>query len=293
MEIITAGDGTAHVSSADDGTIYAGIAGNECYVTGVGDRLSCTMQGANTALVGTGVGIMYGRAFRVAMPEEVTIQSGTQSQRRNDVICAHFTTSSEGHESGELVVLKGTPTSGQEAEDPEIPSGDILEGATEAYMPLWRIPLDGINVGEPEAMFDVLMSMSELQGEIAEVRDSVSQNTDDIAALGQMTSVRQDQTWDDIDVTAYEIAGIVTVTVERWNQSGTATIFATPSVAGHIKAGHRPSRAYRQLLGTKNDGSWLYMEVDAAGAVKIGSLYAPGDSSTWGVFSGSLSYPVG
>ena len=175
MEIITAGDGTAHVSSADDGTIYAGIAGNECYVTGVGDRLSCTMQGANTALVGTGVGIMYGRAFRVAMPEEVTIQSGTQSQRRNDVICAHFTTSSEGHESGELVVLKGTPTSGQEAEDPEIPSGDILEGATEAYMPLWRIPLDGINVGEPEAMFDVLMSMSELQGEIAEVRDSVSQ----------------------------------------------------------------------------------------------------------------------
>lgn len=175
MEIITAGDGTAHVSSADDGTIYAGIAGNECYVTGVGDRLSCTMQGANTALVGTGVGIMYGRAFRVAMPEEVTIQSGTQSQRRNDVICAHFTTSSEGHESGELIVLKGTPTSGQEAEDPEIPSGDILEGATEAYMPLWRIPLDGINVGEPEAMFDVLMSMSELQGEIAEVRDSVSQ----------------------------------------------------------------------------------------------------------------------
>lgn len=176
MEIITAGDGTAHVSSADDGTIYAGIAGNECYVTGVGDKLSCTMQGANTALVGTGVGIMYGRAFRVAMPEEVTIQSGTQSQRRHDVICAHFTTSSEGHESGELVVLKGTPTSGQEAEDPEIPSGDILEGATEAYMPLWRIPLDGINVGEPEAMFDVLMSMSELQGEIAEVRDSVSQN---------------------------------------------------------------------------------------------------------------------
>ena len=175
MEIITAGDGTAHVSSADDGAIYAGIAGNECYVTGVGDKLSCTMQGANTALVGTGVGIMYGRAFRVAMPEEVTIQSGTQSQRRNDIICAHFTTSSDGHESGELVVLKGTPTSGQEAEDPEIPSGDILEGATEAYMPLWRIPLDGINVGDPEPLFDVLMSMSELQGEIAEVRDSVSQ----------------------------------------------------------------------------------------------------------------------
>ncbi len=104
--------------------------------------------------------------------------------------------------------------------------------------------------------------------------------------------MKQSQTWNDIVVTAKERAGIVTVTVERWNQSGTATIFATPSVAGHIKAGHRPSRAYRQLLGVKGDGSWLYMEVDTAGAVKVGTLYAPGDSSTWGSFSGSLSYPI-
>lgn len=105
--------------------------------------------------------------------------------------------------------------------------------------------------------------------------------------------MKQDQTFSDIVVTAKERAGIVTVTVERWNQSGVATIFSTPSVAGHIKAGHRPSRAYRQLLGVKTDGSWLYMEVDAAGAVKVGSLYAPGYSSTWGSFSGSLSYPLG
>ena len=105
--------------------------------------------------------------------------------------------------------------------------------------------------------------------------------------------MKQSQTWDDIVVSARERAGIVTVTVERWNQSGTAAIFKEPSVAGHIKAGHRPPRAYRQLLGTKNDGSWLYMEVDTAGAIKIGSLYAPGDSSTWGIFSGSLSYPLG
>lgn len=105
--------------------------------------------------------------------------------------------------------------------------------------------------------------------------------------------VKQDQTFSDIVVTARERAGIVTVTVERWNQSGVATIFSTPSVAGHIKAGHRPSRAYRQLLGCNPNGAWLYMEVDAAGAVKVGSLYAPGGSSNWGSFSGSLSYPVG
>ena len=104
--------------------------------------------------------------------------------------------------------------------------------------------------------------------------------------------VKQDQTFSDIVVTAKERADSVTVTVERWNKSGVATIFSTPSVVGHVKAGHRPPRAYRQLLGCNPNGAWLYMEVDAAGAVKVGSLYAPGDSSTWGSFSGTISYPL-
>lgn len=111
--------------------------------------------------------------------------------------------------------------------------------------------------------------------------------------MAKTVDVKQDQTWNDIVVSARERAGVVTVTVERWGKSGTATIFSTPSVAGHVKAGHRPSRAYRQLLGTASAGGWLYFEVDTSGAVKVGTLYVPGDSSTWGSFSGSLSYPVG
>lgn len=104
--------------------------------------------------------------------------------------------------------------------------------------------------------------------------------------------MRQDQTFTDIVVTARERAGIVTVTVERWDKSGEAIIFATPSVVGHIKAGHRPSRAYRQLLGCKPDGSWIYMAVNTSGSVMVGSLYAPGDTCTWNSFSGTISYPL-
>lgn len=111
-------------------------------------------------------------------------------------------------------------------------------------------------------------------------------------SVSQSINVKQDQTWDDVVVTAYERAGIVTVTVERWDKSGVATVFATPTTVGHIKAGHRPPRSYRQLLGSKPDGSWLYMWVTTAGAVLLGSLFAPGDTSTWGSFSGTLSYPL-
>ena len=183
MQWITAGDGTAHVSSADDGAIYAGIVGTECYVSDIGDKLSCTMQSANTALIGTGLGILNGRWFRVTTPEEVTIESGTQNQRRNDIICAHFETSEDGKEGGGLVVVKGTPTSGTDAEDPEIPTGDILDGATDAYMPLWRIPIDGINAGDPEPLFSVLVPY-------ADFRDSVSQESAEDAVFSLTLSGR-------------------------------------------------------------------------------------------------------
>ncbi|WP_168163968.1 hypothetical protein, partial [Olsenella sp. HMSC062G07] len=62
---------------------------------------------------------------------------------------------------------EGKSTSAATATDPAIPAGDLLEGATEAWMPLWRIPLDGITVGKPVALFDILAPA-------ADVWDSVS-----------------------------------------------------------------------------------------------------------------------
>ena len=92
-------------------------------------------------------------------------------------------------------------------------------------------------------------------------------------------------------MTAHERAGIVTVTVTRMGKSGTASVLNAQSTVGHIKAGHRPAVARRQLLGCKSSGEWLYMGVDASGTVFINTMYATG-TTTWGSFSGTLSYPV-
>ena len=165
IELITGGNGTLHVQSADDGSIWGGVVGQGCYVLQGGDGVSCTMATANEAQVGTGVGVIYGRMWRIPTTTSVSIDSGTQAQRRHDLVCVHYkVTASDtvqgGVESAELVVLKGTPTSEAEADDPEIPGGDILEGATDAYMPLWRIPLDGISVGSPEKVFETVAPLS-------------------------------------------------------------------------------------------------------------------------------------
>lgn len=181
MEAITAGDGTTHVSSADDRELYAGIVGAGCYVCKTGNQLKCTMQTANKAIIGTGAGFMYGTGFRNSSAEEVTIKSGTQAQRRNDIICVHFATDSAGNETAELAVLEGKSTTAAAATDPDIPAGNLLDGATEAWMPLWRIPLDGITVGEPVALFDILVPA-------AEVWDSVSQTNH--ARVGDVSFMR-------------------------------------------------------------------------------------------------------
>nr|DAG73613.1 MAG TPA: hypothetical protein [Bacteriophage sp.] len=118
-----------------------------------GGALGCTMNSANKATINTGCASIQGLDWHITAAETVTIANGSQGMKRNDIIAAHYhRDSSSGNEKVELVVLKGTPNATQAA-DPAIPSGKILSGATDAYMPLWRIPLDGITVGTPVRLF--------------------------------------------------------------------------------------------------------------------------------------------
>lgn len=73
---------------------------------------------------------------------------------------------------------------------------------------------------------------------------------------------------------------------------GTASVMDEASVVGHVKTGHSPIVPVRQLIGCKSSGEWLYMGVNASGTVFINTMYATG-VTTWGSFSGSLSYPLG
>ena len=118
-----------------------------------GDAFKCSMSSPNRATIGTGCASIQGLDWHITAAESVTISNGSQGMKRNDIICAHYHRESKtGNELVELTVLKGTPNA-TTAADPTIPSGKILSGAVDAYMPLWRIPLDGITVGTPVRMF--------------------------------------------------------------------------------------------------------------------------------------------
>ena len=153
IELVDGKAGTAHISSEDKAIIHQAKFSKSDVVFDWGDAFKCSMSSSNRATIGTGCASIQGLDWHITAAESVTISNGSQGMKRNDIICAHYHRDSKtGNELVELVVLKGSPNA-TAAADPTIPSGKILSGAVDAYMPLWRIPLDGITVGTPVRLF--------------------------------------------------------------------------------------------------------------------------------------------
>ena len=153
IELVDGKAGVAHISSEDKAIIHQAKFGKSDMVFDWGDVLKCTMGSVNKATIGTGCASIQGLDWHITAAETVTIENGSQGMKRNDIIAAHYhRDSTSGIETVKLTVLKGSPDA-TAAADPTIPSGKILSGAVDAYMPLWRIPLNGITVGTPVRLF--------------------------------------------------------------------------------------------------------------------------------------------
>lgn len=152
FEIVDGMTGTKHISSDDLSALNIATVGKADCVLGYGDNFELTMQSANSATLGTGVGMVGGKRFWNQAATNLTVQSGTQGQKRNDLVVARYAKTSAGIESITPVVVKGTPSTGTAA-DPATTSNDLK---------LWRIPLDGISVGTPVRLFDPVASLATL-----------------------------------------------------------------------------------------------------------------------------------
>ena len=152
FEIVDGMTGTKHISSDDLAALNTATVGKADCVLEYGDDFKLTMASANSATLGTGVGMVGGKRFWNQAATSLTIQSGTQGQKRNDLIVARYAKTSAGIESITPVVIKGAP-SADAAADPEVTANDLK---------LWRIPLDGINAGAPVRLFEAVEPLASL-----------------------------------------------------------------------------------------------------------------------------------
>lgn len=152
FEIVDGMTGTKHISSDDLAALNTATVGKADCVLEYGDDFALTMASANSATLGTGVGMVGGKRFWNQAATSLTIQSGTQGQKRNDLVVARYAKTSAGIESITPVVIKGAP-SADAAADPEVTANDLK---------LWRIPLDGINAGAPVRLFETVAPLASL-----------------------------------------------------------------------------------------------------------------------------------
>lgn len=157
FEIVDGMTGTKHISSDDLAALNIATIGKAGCVLEYGDNFKLDVVSANSATLKTGVGMVGGKRFWNQAATSLTIQSGTQGQKRNDLVVARYAKTSAGIESITPVVIKGTPTTGN-ATDPATTSNDLK---------LWRIPLNGISVGTPVKLFDTVASLASLEKSVS------------------------------------------------------------------------------------------------------------------------------
>lgn len=164
LHLVTGYAGAAHVAAADQGSLHVALFGGGSYVLNRGNKFAVSVVNNNTVRLLDGDILMQGRHIRLNENTyvDVTIENGEQGLFRNDLIVCRYTKDSEtGVEEASLVVIKGAATSGT-ATDPEYTEADIVaDSVMVADMPLYRIPIDGLNVGMPVCLFDTFDTLPE------------------------------------------------------------------------------------------------------------------------------------
>lgn len=163
FEIVDGMTGTKHISSDDLAALNTATVGKADCVLKYGNDFALTMASANSATLGTGVGMVGGKRFWNQAATSLAIQSGTQGQKRNDLVVARYAKTSAGIESITPVVVKGTPTTGTPA-DPATTANDLK---------LWRVPLNGITVGTPVKLFNPVTPLATLGDSVSQTKDKM------------------------------------------------------------------------------------------------------------------------
>lgn len=162
MQLVTGYTGTKHVSARDD-SIRNVMLGefNGRGVFPVFEEFEAVAVTANEVRVNSGYGINQGRLFKIDRNDydSCTIENGAAGYKRVDLIVARYLKDEQtGIESCELVVIKGTPSSDGYV-DPTYTTGNLLTGALQDDMPMYRVKINGVAIEAVEQMFEKYESL--------------------------------------------------------------------------------------------------------------------------------------
>ena len=267
VELVTGHAGKAHATAEQAAGLNAGILGLDDYVLNVHDKLKITVVSANKVTIGTGELVMQGRHVSQGTPEDLIVTNGSQGQKRNDLIVCRYAKGSQNIESAKLVVVRGTPTTGTPT-DPAVNTTSPLDGGTTYDMPLYRIPLDGITIGAPVALFNVLKPMSD-------VWDSLTQTDVTTLISGNYGTVK-----------GYRSGPMVTLRID-WKSSASGSW--NNSTFGTLPESWRPPMDLNFSYGGRDGANQKIINVNANGTMTYANQ---GGTQGTNAFGMTVSYAL-
>lgn len=257
MNLITGHKGEPHIAASDDGQIWAAIFGKGLCRLNVLDNLAASLIDANTVRIGAGAGSMQGRIFDVDLGgETVTIDSGTQGQKRNDLIVIKYErNATTGKESISPRYVKGTPTSGTPV-DPSYTTGNIITGSIVSELPLCRIVVTNLTPATPV----MIPPISPVASEITAILSRLTSTTGAGSVKAEWTIENFTLERKDKLVTCH-----MQISYTRWSAFG--DVYAT------IPAGYRPKKQIRAqaTIASATETRAGYVEFRTNGDVYVDS----------------------
>lgn len=171
------GTGNKSVSSQQDADLFAGIFGNTPVVLPVGGRCRAEIRDANTVRVYDGEFISQGRRFNQGYGEyqDYTVENGSQGTVRYDILGFHFYTDESGNEVSETFVQKDVGENGTVAED------TIRDGATESYISMYRVKINGLSIESVTPLYLVVCTVSEVNAEVEKIKASMEKQFEELS----------------------------------------------------------------------------------------------------------------
>lgn len=149
MAVLINGNGYSPVTAQQDADLYAGIVGNDTVVLNVGNEMAAQIINSTTVRILDGEAVSQGRRIHLDPGEydDFTIPTGTQGVVSRYLIGYHIYTDEDGNELAETFVEQI-----QNADD-TMPDSQLRDGASDAYVTLYRVTVNGATIITPTAMY--------------------------------------------------------------------------------------------------------------------------------------------
>lgn len=230
--------GKDHITAPQIGRLIAGVAGSVRGILQTQNQIKAAMQTANRVRIDTGDVLFDARMVTNEEPFELNVANGRAGYKRNDLVVLKYSKQVGGVEKFTCEVIQGTPTNQGNPVDPTYVKGDILSGSTTACMPLYRLPIDGITVGEPVSLLPTIKVLG----------DDKSQSETDFDVVFIQPQGGYKNFWH-----IYRTGNSVTITVRGWLMNNIA--YDAVKCPFTIPENSRPPLLDHDKYGADTDGN--------------------------------------